>query len=404
MISERLINRIFEAASIQRWNDHIRPVELTELDKQAHKMIIAWMLAKHQEESWEIDWTRLMEAGLFEFLHRVVLTDIKPPVFHYLMKKAGPQLNTYVLSELEEELSPICSPGNGRPLYELMEEYLFNPEYSKKERYILNAAHYLATKWEFEMVYHAYPNMYGIQETKQEIDDKIEDYYQLIGVQKILLGGKSHHFIDLISQLRFQKRWSRTPRIPHTTVLGHMLVVALLTYLSLAHLAIRPGPIRLYNDFYTALIHDLPEVYTRDIISPIKHEVEGLDQVILEYEKRKLEDKILPLLPDEWHKEMVYFLYDQFEDRYVQDGKVVICKGGGIPQDKQADDYMPVDGRLIKVADDLSAFWEAGLSIAHGIKSPNLRDALDRLENKYQNNKEIAPLFNRNLFERIGDL
>ena len=417
MIPERLINRIFEAASIQRWNDHVRPVELTELDKQAHKMVIAWVLAKYQQESWQIDWTRLMEAGLFEFLHRVVLTDIKPPVFHYLMKKAGRQLNAYVLSELEDDLSGIKSPGSGRPLHELMSRYLFEPDYSRKERYILNASHYLATKWEFELVYHAYPNMYGIQETKQEIEDKIEDYYQLTGVQKILLGGKSHHFIDLVSQLRFQKRWSKTPRIPQTSVLGHMLVVAQLTYLMLAAGLGPRGEKRLYNDFFSALIHDLPEVYTRDIISPVKREVKGLDQVILEYERRKLEDKILPLLPDSWHGQIVYFLDNQFCDRYQKGGRTLLKQTSGEsgsegtdspealrfdPAEFEQDRFNPVDGRLIKIADELAAFWEAGLSIAHGIRSPNLKNALEKLHRKHKDDPQAAPLFDKAVFERMA--
>ena len=42
----KLVERFTKAASMQRWNDHIRPVELTELDKQAHKMVIAYVLAK----------------------------------------------------------------------------------------------------------------------------------------------------------------------------------------------------------------------------------------------------------------------------------------------------------------------------------------------------------------------
>lgn len=29
---------------LRRWNDKLRPVELYEIDKQAHKMIVAWML------------------------------------------------------------------------------------------------------------------------------------------------------------------------------------------------------------------------------------------------------------------------------------------------------------------------------------------------------------------------
>ncbi|MDR1614624.1 MAG: hydrolase, partial [Campylobacteraceae bacterium] len=42
MISAELIDKFFCAASIERWNDYPRMVELTELDKQAHKFIIAF--------------------------------------------------------------------------------------------------------------------------------------------------------------------------------------------------------------------------------------------------------------------------------------------------------------------------------------------------------------------------
>ena len=47
MINKGLISTIYEAASIHRWNDHIRPwTGFTELDKQAHKMFYSYILAK----------------------------------------------------------------------------------------------------------------------------------------------------------------------------------------------------------------------------------------------------------------------------------------------------------------------------------------------------------------------
>ncbi len=51
---ENLIERFYEAASMNRWNDNIRPVELTELDKQAHKMVIAYVIAKLEENDTEM--------------------------------------------------------------------------------------------------------------------------------------------------------------------------------------------------------------------------------------------------------------------------------------------------------------------------------------------------------------
>lgn len=50
MIRKPLLLKIYEMANMQRWNDKIRPVELRELDKQAHKMIIAYVLGKFEEE------------------------------------------------------------------------------------------------------------------------------------------------------------------------------------------------------------------------------------------------------------------------------------------------------------------------------------------------------------------
>ena len=99
-----LIELLYEAANIQRWNDHIRPMDFSELDKQAHKMAIAYVLGGFEEQAWGagIDWLTLIEGGLFEFLHRLVLTDLKPPVFYELMRERGEELNKWVLEELKE--------------------------------------------------------------------------------------------------------------------------------------------------------------------------------------------------------------------------------------------------------------------------------------------------------------
>ena len=75
-ISKGLILKIFSAADIQRWNDKLRPMELTELDKQAHKMIITYVLCKLEETQTEqFNWLDIIEGGIFEFLQRLEITD-----------------------------------------------------------------------------------------------------------------------------------------------------------------------------------------------------------------------------------------------------------------------------------------------------------------------------------------
>ena len=262
MINPRIIDYIFTSASIQRWNDYPRMVELVELDKQAHKFIIAYFIAKLEKD---INYTHLIEAGIFEFLRRVVVTDIRPDVFRKALQKKSKEINSWVISKLAPSLKDI---DNGNFLQKF-QEYLENPEMYKKERFILKAASYLATKWEFSIVYQTSQFLNDIEDVKKSVDEEIEDYYELIGVRKIALNKKLAKIIDLSGRLRFQKRWAQTPRVPETSVLGHMLTVAIFGYFF--SIEVNACDKRLQNNFFTALFHDLPEALTRDIITPVKY-------------------------------------------------------------------------------------------------------------------------------------
>ena len=154
MINPALVERIFSAASIERWNDHPHPDAFTELGKQAHKMIIAWLIALSDPDEDDIseiglDTAKrkvnldiLIECGMFEFLHRVVVTDIRPSVFHMFMQNQDSRLklNNWVEQQLREEIEPI--PGGFAERFHM---YLDDENFCPSERRILKAAHYLAT-------------------------------------------------------------------------------------------------------------------------------------------------------------------------------------------------------------------------------------------------------------------
>jgi len=394
MLSKELIERIYVAASMQRWMDHIRPMEFTELDKQAHKMTIAFVIGKYEERAHgkRLDWMKLIEGGLFEFLQRLVLTDIKPSIFNRIKSKHGEVLNRLMLENLSRALEGI------KGLKERFENYLVNPGEAALERKILKAAHDLATFWEFRIIHELNQNLYGIDETRKRIESEVEAHYALSGVQQIVLYKKSQGFIDLCGQLRFQQRWAQTQRIPKTSVLGHMLIVAILSYL--LSLEISTCKERLYNNYFAALFHDLPEVLTRDIVSPVKRSIEGLEETIKEIEQELLDESILPLLPAEWHQEMKYFYFyeDPFENKVMENGKVKT----GLSTDELNENYdtgthRPLDGSLIYVCDKLAAYLEAVLSIKHGINSRVLTEARNKIRHKFKHTViggiELDPLF-----------
>jgi putative hydrolase of HD superfamily len=385
-LNPALIERIYECASIRRWNDQVRPVEFTELDKQAHKMIIAYVLGRFEEEAGaKVDWIRLIEGGIFEMLHRVLLTDIKPPVFHKMMREKGPELNAWVLHNLEAETAPVKAGFR-----EHFEQHLSDSAYARREKRLLRAAHYLATQWEFNILFKMCPFVYGIERIKEDIEGQIEDHYDLVGVQKITLGRKTSGFVDLCGQLRFQRRWSQSPRIPETSVLGHMLIVAIFTYLCLRELGACDR--RLYNGFWAGLFHDLPEVLTRDITSPVKAAVEGLEQIIKEYERIQMEERLMPLVPRDWHAELSYFVENEFANRAMEGGRVrADLSIEEMCTTYNHDEANAVDGEVIRCCDHLAAFIEASLSIGHGITSKHLTEGVERLRKRYHD-RQVASL------------
>lgn len=351
---------LFNSANMHRWNDHMRPVDLTELDKQAHKAAIAWVLGRFEESAGNaVDWRTVIEHTLFSFIQRSVLTDLKPQVFHRIASERKGPVNEFVMSEFDR-LVPDSDPA----FRERLVAYLDSDRDSLEDR-VIRAAHYLATRWEFRLIYDSNRSLYGIEQTREEIDEQIGQHTDLVGVRRIMDHGDSYHFIDLIGQLRFQQRWARTPRIPKTTVLGHSLMVADSMYLH--DLDVGASDTRIYNDFYTGLFHDLPEVLTKDVITPIKTSVSGLAAILEEYEHDMMESTIIPLMDDDWQDGFRMMVYDPFTD--IDDPV-----------------FGERDGTDLKACDLLAAYMEAFISRRYGITSNTLlegeRSIRDRLVEK----------------------
>ncbi len=382
MLSGQLFELFYEAASIQRWNDYLRPAQgFTELDKQAHKMMYAYVLGKFEQMNGglEFDWVKLIEGGLFEFLHRIRLTDIKPPVFHKIMKDKGTEINQWVLEEYHDSLSHV-----EKGIFSRFGKYLFEAEYSESEKQILKASHYLATNWEFQHIYRLNAGLYGLEDEKENIEARLNEHATLIGVKNLALDKNIRNFMGLVGQLRFQQRWGHSPRIPQTSVLGHMLIVAILVFF--ASLKLKACPKRIYNNYFCGLFHDLPEISTRDIVAPVKRSVPDLDQIIKDIETSWFNKKLYPLLPKQWHPEIKYFVEDEFSDRIIYNGQKIKTK---ITAQYNFDHYSPLDGTLIRACDHLAAYSEAYLSIKHGVRSKHLLDGLS-IYDVYQGTNSVV--------------
>ena len=378
MIRKALLLKLFQAAYMLRWNDKLRPVDIYELDKQAHKMIIAYFVGKFEENKRSFSWLEVIEGGIFELLHRIVLTDLKPPILYRIKQDASKyrQLNEWVCAELEPYIRPFNSD-----LWQRFRTYLCDEEDSLNRR-VLAAAHFYATSWEFGILERANPGGYEMHEIRRSLDIQQEKYYDLTGIQQLALRAKHRRFVDLCGELRFQIRWSHIHRVPRTSVMGHQLLVAIISYL--LSLSLAACPRRLVNNYFTGLFHDLPEVMTKDISSPLKGAVPGLGGLIAEIEGELMNTEVYSLLPKKWHSQVKLFTQSEFTDVATVNGKRQEVRSQDIGDRYNDDSYDPRDGTLVKAADDLAAFIEACAAIDNGSASTELAEAKLCIREKYR--------------------
>jgi putative hydrolase of HD superfamily len=398
-IRKSLLQFVFAGSYMKRWNDKLRPMEFIEADKQAHKMIVAWLLCRlnggPDAASRLALEQEVVERSMFDYFFRLVITDIKPPVYYRIKRNPADyaELAAWAIDELEPLLRPLDPDGAG--FWARLAEHVREPDKTDLPAKILDAAHNYASSWELAILSSMNSFDPEMPEIKKDFQRKLAARKDLNGMDELMgspdmdvsapptsaLGG----IAKLCGQLRFQKRWSQTPRIPETSVMGHMHMVACYTYFF--SLAVGACPARLVNNFFCGLFHDLPELLTRDIISPVKKSVDNLSGLIRNYENEELERRIFKPLCLEGHQaladRLAYYLGldldSEFRECIARDGKTEAVSFDELQSVYNHDAYDPKDGSLIKICDNLAAFIEAYTAMRNGISSDQLYQGIWRI-------------------------
>lgn len=406
MIDRKLAYKIFEGFSIQRWTDLVRPFDLVEMDKAGEKMVLAYIIGKAEENKGRfVDWNWMIHASLFDLLRKIALCDIKAPVQDMLQIEYPEEymrLNEWVLSQYEPLL-------RDKDLFGMFSLYISQksgreeiPEKSRLAEHILSASHKYASMRELSMLSLVNEPM-RYSKIRKELQAELQSFLDLTGLQLLMAEQKSFDFIMKIEQLRFQVRWNQTPRVPKTTVLGHCFFVAIVTLLLCRPSNSDMCESRLINNYFCALFHDLPEAVTRDIISPVKTATDGLPNIVKKIEDETVSKELAPLMEDYFSDELMYFTSDEFSNRIKgKDGKPVQVSFEELNEKYNDKKFSPVDGRLVRIADHLSALMEADSSIRHGITSSHLEFGKKDMLERYKAGEAINGIDVGSLFKEIA--
>ncbi len=398
--------KIFEGFSIERWNDLVRPFSVVEMDKDAEKMIVAYIIGKYEEERGvSIDWDWMIYASLFDLLRKIALCDIKSPVQRMIREEYPAEyirLNEWVL----EQYRPLI---NDTELFSRFTIYIGQTSgsipFNKKEEvtyHIMQAAHKYSTMRELEMI-SPVNERERLETIFKDVNADLQKFLDLRGMQLLMTRQKPFEFLMHIEQLRFQTRWNQTPRVPATSVLGHCFFVAILTLLFGRESGIKMCPKRIFNNFFCGLFHDLPESVTRDIISPVKQATDELPAIVKNIEDEIVKKELVPLMEDFYRDEILFFTSDEFENRIILNGKVEHKSFEELNELYNEDKYSPVDGKLVRLADHYSALLEADQSIKHGITSSHLEGGKLNLLKAYGQGRIINNIDACSLFSQFED-
>ena len=376
MLNKKFVLTLFDAFSIERWNDLVRPFRPMEMDKAAEKIFLSFIIGKYEEKAGnKIDWNKIITHSVFALLQKIALSDIKAPI-QYLIRTSYPEEYKKINVWIFEKYSKLI---DNKIFLSLFDSYLFREEKDKTiEDEILMASHQYASLRELEMLKPCNEE-FRLKDILISIEKDVLGFKHLEGVKLLLEKEKPYKLITKIEQLRFQLRWNQSPRVPLTSVLGHSYFVAVLTLLMCYDLGI--GNPRVYNNFFCGLFHDLPEAVTRDIISPVKEATQTLPEVVKEIENKVVEEELLPLIDDFYKDEILYYIQNEFENRIKVNGKVKIVENYN--ELNENEDCKPIDGRLVRLADHISAFIEAESSIQYGITSLQLENGKKNILEKY---------------------
>lgn len=381
MLNRGVSQAIFEGFFIQRWNDRIRTVNLVEADIHSSKLMLSLFFATKMEESGkEINWTKIVDYGVYGALIKYATSDISSYIYG-MLKENRDVYNPAIQKILETAYSDLLPEKFLKNLISFAQDS--GGECESTEYQILNLSHKHALSMEIKIIkslgYGSFFLDHEEPETRTESD--IQRLHDALGLNNCI--NDEHHdsselvlLKKLVDRLRYQVRWSQTPRIPQTSVLGHSLYVAMSSYFLLRN---RYSEARVVNNFYACLMHDFLESLTRDIISPVKSSSDDFAKEISRIEKMILNDHLLVNFTGLYHSKLQSLLTDEFDDRSIKDPS--IKDWDGIP------DTDKIDGVVVLGLDYYAALLEAHQSIDLGISSHHLAGAIARIYSRFTSKK-----------------
>ncbi|ABR30457.1 phosphohydrolase [Thermosipho melanesiensis] len=331
----KLILMLGNLFTIQRWNNKPSIVKFSEADNAFSSLLISFAL----REYYHMDIESSLKWRLSRVLPKLVLSDISLELKERV-ERLSPDVWEKVRQKAFQELYKIT----GRSSI----EGLIMHKFDNIDKY----ADVITSLFEAKVNGKVFDFEKPIKELKEKLDNFSKDFDEVKDIPKIIFS----IVLNMVSMIR----WNRMYRNIKTTVAGHSFIVVTIAYIISLQLKMRKEEIE--EIIKRALLHDLPEAFTGDVITPTKKKTPELDALVSKVEKEMF---------NEWIKENPKISYLKKFENIV------------------SDPFSNHTGQIVRTADYFAALLECSLEIFSGNKERLFREVFFDLKKKLKNFENI---------------
>ncbi|MDD2892135.1 MAG: HD domain-containing protein [Candidatus Gracilibacteria bacterium] len=326
----------FRGLSVYRWNNFPRLEQVSANDHIAFSLHIAILLASIIEEEKGVRYDRdyIFRKVFFSSFSTFVHSDMSSEVKDQIKQK-----NPEIYAELENIVYEMLQSWNlpdwmKIDMQEIHDEQKGQCVHTKENDLIAFSklwASYYEAYFSNEVYLDVYRPAMNIIEKKMQQSrfDIFREYLDINPEQQNDL----ERFLLSMRRLQSSYRWNSMRRRYPISVMSHLFITSFFAYI-IGNIEGKDKQ-EITHMMMIALFHDIPEAITGDIVAPTKKAIEGFEPLLVIVEK-ELVDKYL----------LGYIRKYRFSIEY---------------EHLMLDPWNQIDGKLVKLADNFSALFEAKL-------------------------------------------
>lgn len=288
--------------TIYRWNNRPAVLRFTEADNVFHSLLLSLVsiefLNNILDEKLSI--SKNIKAKIFKELPKIILSDVSLDTKKRIVSK-DKAIWDKVLDKSYDELRENKIFG------------VFEEDYEKDFEKYANFIDLMVSLKEIEINSRLFPEYYSIpkMETEKKLRKLRLDLPYINELESIL-----NYVLKTSTRMTTMFRWNKNHRNVRSSVSSHTFMVTVVSviffYLS------KNSDEELLNEIIIAsILHDFPEAFTGDVITPTKKKVKGLENIISNIE----EEMINEWLNNEKDTEKVFsrlkkYMINPFEEEY----------------------------------------------------------------------------------------